>query len=57
MSMREVSATLRKQGMSTFVKWDWIFCAPPLTVNEKQIQEGPAMLDEALAADDLYFQT
>ena len=53
-AMREVAAILREQGMSTFVKWDWIFCTPPLVVNEEQIQEGLAMLDQALAAADRY---
>jgi len=53
-AMREVAASLRKQGMSTFVKWDWIFCTPPLVVNEKEIEEGLAMLDQALTAADRY---
>lgn len=52
--MRQVASTLREQGMSTFVKWDWIFCAPPLIVNEGQIQEGLAMIDQALTAADQY---
>ncbi len=53
-AMREVGAILRKQGMSTFVKWDWIFCAPPLIINKEQIQEGLAMIDQALTAADRY---
>ncbi|MFQ5434859.1 MAG: aminotransferase class III-fold pyridoxal phosphate-dependent enzyme, partial [Anaerolineae bacterium] len=52
--MRQVAASLRQQGMSTFVKWDWIFCTPPLVINEAQMQEGLAMIDQALAAADLY---
>jgi taurine--2-oxoglutarate transaminase len=52
--MRKVATLLRELGMSTFVKWDWIFCAPPLVVDEQQIQEGLAMLDQALAAADEY---
>jgi taurine--2-oxoglutarate transaminase len=38
--------------MSTFVKWDWIFCSPPLIINKEQIQEGLAMIDQALTAAD-----
>lgn len=53
-AMREVGTILRKQGMSTFVKWDWIFCTPPLIVNREQIQEGLAMIDLALTAADQY---
>jgi taurine--2-oxoglutarate transaminase len=56
-AMREVGAILREQGMSTFVKWDWIFCTPPLIVNREQIQEGLSMLDQALAAADRYCET
>ncbi|MDK1029018.1 MAG: aminotransferase class III-fold pyridoxal phosphate-dependent enzyme [Anaerolineae bacterium] len=52
--MRKVAAILREQGLSTFVKWDWIFCAPPLIINEKQIQDGLAMIDQALTAADEY---
>jgi taurine--2-oxoglutarate transaminase len=55
--MREVGTILRKQGMSTFVKWDWIFCTPPLIVNKDQIQEGLTMLDQALTAADKYCET
>jgi taurine--2-oxoglutarate transaminase len=53
-AMGEVGTILRKQGMSTFVKWDWIFCTPPLIVSEEQIQEGLTMLDQALTAADHY---
>ena len=55
-AMRKVAAILRERGMSTFVKWDWIFCAPPLIINEEQIREGLAILDEALAAADRYYE-
>jgi taurine--2-oxoglutarate transaminase len=42
--------------MSTFVKWDWIFCTPPLIVSKEQIQEGLAIIDRALAAADQYYE-
>ena len=53
-AMGKVGTILREQGMSTFVKWDWIFCAPPLIVNREQIQEGLTMLDQALTVADQY---
>jgi taurine--2-oxoglutarate transaminase len=56
-AMREVGGILRDLGMSTFVKWDWIFCTPPLIINEEQIQEGLSMLDQALAAADHYCES
>lgn len=53
-AMRRVATLLREQGMSTFVKWDWIFCTPPLVINQEQIQEGLAMIDQALSIADEY---
>lgn len=53
-AMRKVAVSLREQGMSTFVKWDWIFCTPPLVTSREQIQEGLDMLDQALAIADQY---
>jgi taurine--2-oxoglutarate transaminase len=52
--MRRVAASLREQGMSTFVNWDCIFCTPPLIVTQEQINEGLDMLDHALAIADEY---
>ena len=52
--MKKVAGSLRESGMSTFVKWDWVFCAPPLVVNEEQIGEGLAMIEEALQIADTY---
>jgi taurine--2-oxoglutarate transaminase len=46
--MKTVAESLRAQGMSTFVKWNWIFCAPPLIAQQKQIDEGLAIIDRAL---------
>jgi taurine--2-oxoglutarate transaminase len=54
--MQRLKAKLIELGMSTFVKWDWVFCMPPLIVSEEQIAEGLAMLDEALAITDLYVE-
>lgn len=53
-AMRKVAVNLREQGMSTFVKWDWIFCTPPLVTSREQIQEGLDMLDQALTIADQY---
>ncbi len=53
-AMIKVASILRDQGMSTFVKWDWIFCTPPLIINSEQLQEGFEMLDQALDEADKY---
>jgi taurine--2-oxoglutarate transaminase len=52
--MKKVAASLRSGGMSTFVRWNWIFCCPPLVINEEQIQEGLSILDRALDEADTF---
>jgi taurine---2-oxoglutarate transaminase len=47
--MQTIAASLRQNGMMTFVRWNLIFCAPPLVINETQVAEGVAILDQALA--------
>ena len=53
-AMQKVAGSLVADGMSTFVKWDWIFCTPPLTITESQIQEGIDIIDKALTLADEY---
>lgn len=52
--MRKVAAILRQEGMNTFVRWNWIFNAPPLVIDEGQIQEGLDIIDKALTESDRY---
>ncbi len=54
--MKKAAAALRNNGVSTFVRWDYIFSAPPLIVTKEQIEEGLAVLDKALAEVDPYCQ-
>jgi taurine--2-oxoglutarate transaminase len=54
--MRKVAASLRDQGLSTFVRWNWVFSTPPLIVTEQQIQEALAILDKALTEADAYYE-
>ena len=51
--MPQVAAKLSELGMYTFVRWNYIFIAPPLIVTKKQIDEGLAMISEALAIADV----
>ncbi len=53
-AMQKAAVSLRQDGMSTFVRWDWIFSCPPLVINRAQIQEGLDMLDRALTLADAY---
>ncbi len=50
--MPKVAAKLMELGLYTFVRWNYIFIAPPLIVTEAQIDEGLAMISEALAIAD-----
>ncbi len=50
--MNKVAAKIRELGMYTFVRWNYIFTAPPLTINEEQIEEGVKIISEALLISD-----
>jgi len=50
--MQEVARIFRNEGLSTFVRWNWIFCAPPLVINERQIEEGLSIISHALDQAD-----
>jgi len=50
--MSKVSAKIRELGMYTFVRWSFIFVAPPLCVTKEQIDEGLAIISEALKIAD-----
>jgi taurine--2-oxoglutarate transaminase len=51
--MNMVAARLRERGMYTFVRWNYVFIAPPLCINKEQVDEGLQIINDALAiADD-----
>lgn len=50
--MNKVAARLRELGMYTFVRWSYIFIAPPLIVTKEQVDEGLAIISEALKIAD-----
>lgn len=51
--MNMVAARLRERGMYTFVRWNYVFIAPPLCINKEQVDEGLQIISDALAiADD-----
>jgi taurine--2-oxoglutarate transaminase len=47
-------AKVRELGMFTFVRWNWLFIAPPLTINQEELEEGFAIIDEVLKIADEY---
>ena len=48
----QIAAKVRELGLYTFVRWGYIFIAPPLCVTEAQIDEGLAIISEALKISD-----
>jgi taurine--2-oxoglutarate transaminase len=50
--MNKVAAKIRALGMYTFVRWNFVFIAPPLCVTKEQIDEGLAIISEALKIAD-----
>jgi len=52
--MNKVAAKIKELGMYTFVRWNYIFCAPPLIVTKEQIDEGLAIISKAIAIADEY---
>jgi taurine---2-oxoglutarate transaminase len=54
--MKLVAKTLKENGINTMVRWNMVFNCPPLIVTEAQIQEGLAILDEALSKIDSYYE-
>ena len=53
-AMNKVAAKIKELGMYTFVRWSYIFVAPPLTITKAQVDEGFAIIDEALSLADEY---
>lgn len=52
--MNKVAAKIKELGMYTFVRWNYIFIAPPLCITKEQINEGLAIISEALTIADGY---
>ena len=52
--MNQVAAKIRELGMYTFVRWSYIFICPPLTITKEEIDEGLAIISEALEIADKY---
>jgi taurine--2-oxoglutarate transaminase len=50
--MNKVAAKIRELGMYTFVRWSYIFVAPPLCVTKEQVDEGLAIISQAISIAD-----
>lgn len=54
--MNKVAAKIKELGMYTFVRWSYIFIAPPLCVTKDQIDEGLAIISESISIADEFVQ-
>lgn len=55
--MNKVAAKIKELGMYTFVRWSYIFIAPPLIVTKEQIDEGLDIISQAISiADQSYVE-
>ena len=50
--IKEIGAYLLERGLTTLVRWNWIFVNPPLTITEDQLREGLEIIDGALEIAD-----
>ncbi len=50
--MNQVAGKLKQLGMYAFVRWNYVFIAPPLSITREQVDEGLAMISEALSIAD-----
>jgi taurine--2-oxoglutarate transaminase len=50
--MARVPGALRERGLYTFVKWNWIFVVPPLSIDEAELRQGLRILDKVLDITD-----
>ncbi|MCZ8228686.1 aminotransferase class III-fold pyridoxal phosphate-dependent enzyme [Flavobacterium sp.] len=51
-----MAGKLRALGLYTFVRWGYIFIAPPLCITEEEIDEGLAIISEALSIADTHLE-
>jgi taurine--2-oxoglutarate transaminase len=52
--MNKVAAKITELGMFTFVRWNWIFTAPPLISDREHLDEGLDIISKAISVADEY---
>jgi taurine--2-oxoglutarate transaminase len=50
--MAALGTFFRQEGLYTFVRWNYFFTNPPLSITEAELREGFAIIDRALAITD-----
>ena len=49
---RRSASSSGEEGLFTFVRWNYFFTNPPLSITEAELREGFAIIDRALAITD-----
>ena len=49
-----MAAKIRELGMFTFVRWNWIFVAPPLNITKEEVDQGLSIISQAISIADEY---
>ena len=50
-----MQSKLKELGMHTFVRWNWIFIAPPLIITKEEIDEGIKIISQVIEIADEYY--
>jgi len=50
--MTELGTFFRQEGLYTFVRWNYFFTNPPLSITESELREAFAIIDRALMITD-----
>ncbi|MFT5858175.1 MAG: taurine--2-oxoglutarate transaminase [Flavobacteriaceae bacterium] len=50
-----MQSKLKELGMHTFVRWNWIFIAPPLIITKEEIDEGIIIISQVIEIADEYY--
>ncbi|MSO31125.1 MAG: aminotransferase class III-fold pyridoxal phosphate-dependent enzyme [Acidobacteria bacterium] len=50
--MTEIGKFFRQEGLYTFVRWNYFFTNPPLSITEDELHEGFTIIDRALGIAD-----
>ena len=51
----KMATKIRELGMFTFVRWNWIFIAPPLNISKDEVDEGLDIISQTIAIADKYY--
>ncbi len=50
--MAKINKCLREKGVYVYIRWNYLFIAPPLAINEEELKFGLDAVDECLELAD-----